>query len=212
MAWFRRGSRGKARDFNWHNVIGLWIWLPLFLVVLSGVVISYPWAGDLLFRLTGEEPPPARDAAARGRRERRTGRGERPWTSPGLDELWARAEQQVPGWRSISLRLPERRRRARDLHDPARRPGPPRPARAAHSRPHERRGHDLGALRRARASAAGCAPGCAGCTRARRAASLGQTLAGIASAGAAVLVWTGLALAWRRFFPRRKKATVERPV
>ena len=27
----------------------------------------------------------------------------------------------------------------------------------------------------------------------------GQTLAGLASAGAAVLVWTGLALTWRRF-------------
>ena len=29
---------------------------------------------------------------------------------------------------------------------------------------------------------------------------LGQTLAGIASLGACFLVWTGLALAWRRFF------------
>jgi len=29
---------------------------------------------------------------------------------------------------------------------------------------------------------------------------LGQTLAGIASLGACFLVWTGLALSWRRFF------------
>jgi uncharacterized iron-regulated membrane protein len=28
---------------------------------------------------------------------------------------------------------------------------------------------------------------------------VGQTIAGIASAGACVLVWTGLALSWRRF-------------
>ena len=33
---------------------------------------------------------------------------------------------------------------------------------------------------------------------------VGQTIAGIASAGAAVLVWTGLALTWRRFFGARK--------
>jgi uncharacterized iron-regulated membrane protein len=29
---------------------------------------------------------------------------------------------------------------------------------------------------------------------------VGQTIAGLASLGAAVLVWTGLALSWRRFF------------
>jgi uncharacterized iron-regulated membrane protein len=33
---------------------------------------------------------------------------------------------------------------------------------------------------------------------------LGQTVAGLVSAGAALLVWTGFALAWRRFFPRRR--------
>lgn len=38
---------------------------------------------------------------------------------------------------------------------------------------------------------------------------LGQTLAGLASAGAAVLVWTGLALAWRRFLPRRQMPAAE---
>ncbi|MBF5042957.1 PepSY domain-containing protein [Aggregicoccus sp. 17bor-14] len=34
----------------------------------------------------------------------------------------------------------------------------------------------------------------------------GQLLAALASLGAAFLVWTGLALAWRRFFPRRRAA------
>ena len=41
ILWFRRGILGKARDFNWHNVIGFWSLVPLFLVVISGVVISY---------------------------------------------------------------------------------------------------------------------------------------------------------------------------
>src|SRR5690606_36699136 len=35
----------------------------------------------------------------------------------------------------------------------------------------------------------------------------GQILAGLASLGAVVLVWTGLALSWRRFFRRRRTAT-----
>jgi uncharacterized iron-regulated membrane protein len=44
--WFRRGLSSKARDFNWHNTIGFWSAVPLFVVVLSGVVISYGWAGN----------------------------------------------------------------------------------------------------------------------------------------------------------------------
>ena len=35
ITWFRRGLSGKARDFNWHNVIGLWCAVPLFFVVLT---------------------------------------------------------------------------------------------------------------------------------------------------------------------------------
>ena len=67
VVWFRGGLRGKARDFNWHNVIGLWCAVPLFVVVLSGVVISYPWASDLVYRVAGEAPPArARCRAAGG--------------------------------------------------------------------------------------------------------------------------------------------------
>ena len=51
-------AAGKARDFNRHNVIGFWGAIPLFLIVLSGVVISYPWASDLVYSLAGENPPP----------------------------------------------------------------------------------------------------------------------------------------------------------
>ena len=55
--WFRGGLQGKARDFSWHNVIGLWSWLPLVIIVSSGVVISYRWAGNLVYTLTGTEAP-----------------------------------------------------------------------------------------------------------------------------------------------------------
>ena len=47
--WFRGGLAGRARDWNWHNVIGFWCATPLFLIVLTGVVMSYPWANDLLW-------------------------------------------------------------------------------------------------------------------------------------------------------------------
>src|SRR5829696_526411 len=67
VAWFRRGLPPKGRDFNWHNVAGIWASIPLVAIVASGVVISYPWAGDLVYRLAGETPParPAAGGAAR---------------------------------------------------------------------------------------------------------------------------------------------------
>jgi uncharacterized iron-regulated membrane protein len=40
--WFRRGLAGKARDWNWHNTLGLWCAAPLLIVVLTGVVMSFP--------------------------------------------------------------------------------------------------------------------------------------------------------------------------
>jgi uncharacterized iron-regulated membrane protein len=38
----------------------------------------------------------------------------------------------------------------------------------------------------------------------------GQTIAGLATAGATVLVWTGLALAWRRWRAWMKRRVVEK--
>jgi uncharacterized iron-regulated membrane protein len=36
--------RGRARDFNWHNVIGIWCARVLLVVILTGLVMSYQWA------------------------------------------------------------------------------------------------------------------------------------------------------------------------
>lgn len=58
VLWFRSGLSGKARDFNWHNVLGIWSALPLIAIVASGTVIGFPWAGDLVYRIVGEAPPP----------------------------------------------------------------------------------------------------------------------------------------------------------
>src|SRR5215203_4047072 len=60
VMWFRRGLPAKGRDFNWHNVIGFWSAVPLFIIVLSAVVISYTWAGNLVYRVVGETPPAPR--------------------------------------------------------------------------------------------------------------------------------------------------------
>lgn len=66
VVWFRGGLSGKARDFNWHNALGIWSALPLIAIVASGSVIGYPWAGDLVYRVVGETPPPRTPPGGRG--------------------------------------------------------------------------------------------------------------------------------------------------
>jgi uncharacterized iron-regulated membrane protein len=113
ILWFKRGLPGKARDFNWHNVIGFWCFVPLFIVVLSATVISYPWASNLAYRVMGENPPaqrgpgqPAGNAGQqRGATERRDA-AQPPLPFDNLNGLWARAEQQVSDWQIVSLRMP----------------------------------------------------------------------------------------------------------
>jgi uncharacterized iron-regulated membrane protein len=211
IALFQGGLAGKARDFNWHNVIGLWTAVPLFLVVVSGAVISYPWASDLVYTLSGEEAPARRPAGAPAGPSS-AGGGERraPTLAPmeGLDAAWALACTQVSGWKSITLRFPTSPDAPLNLAIDAGNGGRPdlRSTLVADAK--------TGALVRHEAYDSQ-SPG-----RQRRtwlrfihtgeAAGLaGQTVAGAASLGAAVLVWTGLALTWRRFrayLARRSRA------
>jgi uncharacterized iron-regulated membrane protein len=208
VAWFRRRLSGKARDFNWHNVIGIWTFLPLLFIVTTGVVMSYPWANSLLFRLAGDKPP----ERAGGEREGRP-RGERREQPSavdltGLNGLWDQAERQVPGWQSISLRLPESAAAPVTFTIAGSHRG--RPDLRAQLTLDRRSGETVrwepfaaqGPGRRLRTWGRWVHTG-------EAAGFLGQTLAGLASAGAAVLVWTGFALAWRRFFARKKGQPAE---
>ncbi|HWM89632.1 MAG TPA: PepSY-associated TM helix domain-containing protein [Thermoanaerobaculia bacterium] len=196
VAWFRRSLAGKARDFNWHNVLGLWTAVPLFFVVFTAATISYPWATNLLYRMVGDEPPPARSGPSPGGPEEEV-------SLDGLNGLWAVAERQVPGWRSLTARIPAGA-------DTAEAPVTFTIAAGHRGRPDLRSQLTLkrtGEIetwepfasqtpgRRLRSWARWVHTGEAG-------GLLGQTVAGIASGGAAVLVWTGLALSWRRFLQR----------
>ena len=49
-----RAANAKARDYNWHHVFSVWALIPLFLISLSGIVISFPWANDLVYAIYGE--------------------------------------------------------------------------------------------------------------------------------------------------------------
>ena len=110
---FRGGLKGKARDFNWHNVIGFWCAPILVVLTATGMVISYTWASNLVYALTGSPRPVAAgrgggpggqgEEGGRGGGGRGEGRGH-----ASLESLAARAERQVPTWRTMIIRLPPR--------------------------------------------------------------------------------------------------------
>ena len=204
VTWFRRGLGSKARDFNWHNVIGFWMAVPLLIVVFSGAMISYRWVGNLIYIAVGETPPT------------RGGRGAA--AAPASDEpeppaellervsyqaVLDRAAAESPGWRRLTVRIPQTGDAPLTVQVDR---GSQRQAAKRTNLTFDPSSGVLTAR----------APGQEG-SRGQRIRSwlrfahtgevygfVGQTIAGIASVGATVLVWTGLALTWRRFFGARK--------
>ena len=222
---FNRTTTAKARDFNWHNVIGIWSAIPLFIVVLSALPMSFPWANALVYRAVGEEPPVQRGregGAARGREggtaAGREGRGARDGGAreeraapslEGLNTLWSRAEQHVEGWRTINVRVPESNRApvvvAIDKGDG----GQPQLRstltldRASGEVVTYEAFADQSLGRRLRSISRFAHTG-------EVLGIPGQTIAGLATAGSVVLVWTGLALAWRRWRAWMKRRAADR--
>jgi uncharacterized iron-regulated membrane protein len=208
---FRGGPWIRARDWNWHNVLGFWCVVPLFFIVITGVIMSYGWANNLLYRLNGNEPPPPGPAITQGAAERSRGPGQHVGHGSetshfeGLEKLFERAEQQVPDWTTISLRLPNNSTgpltfsidrgnggrpdlRSQLTLDPV---GGEIVKRESFSS--FNRGRQL------RAWARFTHTGEAGDV-------LGQTIATIAATGASLLVFTGLSLGIRRFLAWRGRA------
>lgn len=208
VAWFGRGLTGKARDFNWHHVIGIWCAIPLALIVASAMPISFPWANALVYRLVGEAPPqPAARGTASAGTSRQASIAELAVT--GLNEAWARAQQQVPDWKTLSLRIPA----SSDA------PFIFTIDRGTAGQPQYR-----GILTVSRDGAPPRWDTFASQTAGRRLRSIsrflhtgevlgmaGQTVAGLATLGGIFLVWTGIALAIRRALAARRRRERQAP-
>lgn len=239
LLWFRKGLPSKARDFNWHHVIGFWSLVPLAAIVWSGVVIGYPWASDLTYRMAGEAPPPrgaqggparpgegpargGRERAERGqaggpaeRGDRRAGQGEPQATETdaaymSLASLFDRAAAQSDEWTILTARLPAPRDGVLQVTVDT----------GTGAQPQKK-----GTLQLDRATGATkkWEPFEAQ-TKGRQWRSwlrfvhtgeyyglIGQTIACLVTAGSVVLIYTGLALTWRRFRAwRARKPAVAR--
>jgi uncharacterized iron-regulated membrane protein len=191
MLFQKKYANGKVRDFNWHHVFSFWMLIPLFLIALSGVVISYGWASNLVYKAYGE------DAPRRGGPPTPGGSGAFE-SQLSLEKILAIASSAVPEWKRISIpaagptgnvditiELP-----SKDV----------RPPRRTLTLDAEGRVLKISPL-----------PGTSMVSPGQRARTwlrfvhtgeqyglIGQTLAALASLAACFLAYTGLALAWRR--------------
>jgi len=209
----RHYINGKVRDFNWHHVFGAWMLVPLFVIALSGVVMSFAWANNAVYAAFGELPPQrgGPPGAGAGPGPGSAGPAQRPRdAAPAADaapavsratlqQLFDTAATRVPDWQRITLPLSSRGPRvdvAVELRSEERRP----PRRTVVLDPAD------GSVLEVQGSSA-AAPASAG-QKARtwfrfahtgeQYGIIGQTIAGLASLAACLLVYTGLALAWRR--------------
>jgi uncharacterized iron-regulated membrane protein len=192
--------------------VGIWSAVPLLIVVAAAVPISFPWGNALVYRLAGDKVPEAggpRGGGPGGRPSPTTTTA--PVSFEGIDSLFARAQAQEAGWRTITLRLPA---------------SPRAPMAFAIDRGDGGQPHLRSTLTLARATGdvvsyetfADQSPG-------RRLRSIlrfahtgevagipGQTVAGLATFGAVVLVCTGLLLSLRRFIAwRARRANRDAP-
>lgn len=230
-----KAHSGKARDYNWHHVFGIWSAIPLAVVVATSVVFSYGWANDLVYRSFGEAPPrlggpgPGGRAGGGGPGGPGADAGARPATSAGtsalgepladsqasaparldLDALLARGAAQAGNWRTITLLLPRGEENGVTLQIDRGNGGQPQ--------------HRERLVLDAYSGEVVSAEPFSSQTPGRRARTIirflhtgevlgiaGQTIAGVVSLASLFMVWTGWALAYRRLirplFARSRRA------
>ncbi|WP_370336490.1 PepSY-associated TM helix domain-containing protein [Parvularcula marina] len=103
LFFLKKYPTAKARDYNWHHVMGIWALIPLFLIATSATVFNYSWANNLVYKAFGEEPP------QRGRRG--GGPSEVPAAEPvgdlvSLQTAFETVQETDAGWTLIVVDVP----------------------------------------------------------------------------------------------------------
>ena len=187
----RQNSNTQARDFNWHHVFGFWAAIPLLVIISTATVFNYSWANNLVYRLAGEEPPirsSVSDETANAVVADRI-----PYA-----ELVDTAKTYSDDWRTLSLSIGDTTSTATTIIIDEGDGGQPQ---KRHALTLDVSSGDVITWAPFTSQTAG--------RQARRWVRFlhtgealgitGQTIAGLASFAAILMVWTGLALAIRRF-------------
>jgi uncharacterized iron-regulated membrane protein len=185
-------SNASARDFNWHHVFGFWAAIPLVVIISTATVFNYSWANNLVYRLAGEEPP------IRGGSASVEAAVPAPVSRLPYADLVNTAKTYSENWRTITLAIPAAEANFASLTLDEGDGGQPQKrhvltldvssGEVIKWAPFTSQSAGAQARRWVRFLHTGEALGLTG-----------QTIAGIASFAAIFMVWTGLALALRRF-------------
>jgi uncharacterized iron-regulated membrane protein len=202
----KRGLTGRARDWQWHNAVGFLV-LPLFVVLsLTGTIMSWKWAETALYVSVGSEPPrpsappktTGRNPSAPAKPESATGRegAALDRSAPRTWQVWfdTVVAHAPVGWDRIVLQAPEGSKGAS----------------ATVLLPGQGRRQASSILLAPDGTFKEFKPGRSDAgTRLRDLVRplhtgelfgvVGQILVASATLGVLVLVWTGMALSWRRF-------------
>lgn len=212
--WFTQNSSARARDWNWHNTLGFWCAPVLITLTLTAMPISFQWAARLTYKLTGTPLPASGPQSSGAPPPAATVPVPPPAAQPvSRDALLATVQHELPTWKTVTFRF-------------AHRPDVAKPAaasftvREAGTWPRtatttlqfdpftgvllQRDGYaDLPAARKVRAWSRYLHTG-------EALGGFAQLIAAVASLGGVVLVWTGLALAFRRFFGSKDSTAAKR--
>ena len=191
--WFNASnSDANTRDFNWHHVFGFWAAIPLVVIISTATVFNYSWANNLVYQLAGEEPP------VRGAPTNTEPQVPAPVSPLPYSDLVDTAKTYSEDWRTITLDIPSAAANSTNLTLDEGDGGQPQKRHVLTLdvsdgavitwAPFTSQTPGAQARRWVRFLHTGEALGLTG-----------QTIAGIASFATIFMVWTGLALALRRF-------------
>jgi uncharacterized iron-regulated membrane protein len=204
---FRRGVKGRARDWNVHNTVGLWTALPLLVIVLTATVESYPWANKLLYKLAGTSSAPGGSQEANRASQHSSGQATEQVENRGeetaLDRAASLAKQADQQWNTIAIPVPKGREKTLTVASD----------RSSGGRPDQVTRLIINRQTGTLVKKIGFADGdTGGKLRAwsrflhtgEEFGIVGQTIAMLASLGAIFLVWTGFSMTWRRLLAKTR--------
>ena len=185
-----RVNSWKAREYNWHHMFGFWSLVPLILIALSATTISYRWATDAVYALAGEERPVST-------RLENTRLLAADTETLSLQSLFEIAAGQIGDWRRIDVYLPDNLAPTNTVSIDWGSGG--QPTRKITLQLDRIDGSIAKSTSFADRTPAGKVLGYFRWVHAGEAHGLfGQTVAGVVSALAVLMAWTGIALAYRR--------------
>lgn len=97
--------KGRAGERNMHMTFGIWSGAILLIIGLTGAVMGYRWAESLLYAIAGNGIGSNSGGGRKPPMESEAGSG---FSPVALDSLLQGAVERVPGWSTVTLRLPRK--------------------------------------------------------------------------------------------------------